>query len=55
VLALAAALLCHMAQAFFNFVSPFAHPVVWTLWGVLGATLYANAQTERKKAHEPLV
>ena len=40
VLALTVALLCHMAQAFFNFVSPFAHPVVWTLWGVLGATLY---------------
>lgn len=42
VLAILMALLCHMVQAFFNFVSPFAHPVAWTLWGVLGALIYEN-------------
>ncbi|MEA4969602.1 MAG: O-antigen ligase family protein [Candidatus Pelethousia sp.] len=50
VLGLAVALLCHMTQALFNFVSPFAHPVAWTLWGVLGALLYGSGQTEGKKA-----
>lgn len=48
-LALTVALLCHMVQAFFNFVSPFAHPVAWTLWGVLGALLYENEQESRKQ------
>lgn len=50
VLGLAVALLCHMVQAFFNFVSPFAHPVAWTLWGVLGALLYESGQATAKKA-----
>ena len=49
VLGLAVALLCYMAQAFFNFVSPFAHPVAWTLWGILGALLYENGQATGKK------
>lgn len=38
---LAAALLLAMAaflaQAFFNFSTPLAHPVVWCLWGVMGS------------------
>ncbi len=49
VLGLTVALLCHMAQAFFNFVSPFAHPVAWTLWGILGALLYQNGQKSGKR------
>lgn len=49
VLGLVVALLCHMAQAFFNFVSPFAHPVAWALWGVLGALLYQSGQEAGKK------
>lgn len=42
VLGILLALVCHMVQAFFNFVSPFAHPITWTLWGVLGALLYRD-------------
>lgn len=49
VLGLTVALLCHIVQAFFNFVSPFAHPVAWTLWGVLGALLYQNRQKSGKR------
>ena len=49
VLGLTVALLCHMAQSFFNFVSPFAHPVAWTLWGILGALLYQNGQKSGKR------
>ena len=48
-LAVAVALLCHIIQAFFNFVSPFAHPVAWTFWGVLGALLYENGKETVKK------
>jgi hypothetical protein len=48
ILGLLVALLCFMVQAFFNFVSPISHPVVWTLWGVLGALLYGNGSIEHK-------
>ena len=27
-------LVCFMIQAFFNFSSPFAHPIVWAMWGI---------------------
>jgi putative inorganic carbon (HCO3(-)) transporter len=37
VLAVVAALLCFSIQAFFNINTPFAHPVAWVLWGLLGA------------------
>lgn len=32
---------CFLVQAFFNFSTPLAHPVVWTLWGVLAASQIA--------------
>ena len=35
VLALIMAAVCFLGQAFFNFSTPFAHPVTWVLWGVL--------------------
>jgi O-antigen ligase len=54
-LGLVVALLCYMGQAFFNFVSPIAHPVVWTLWGVSGALLYENRQANLKKGLESTV
>ena len=27
-------LVCFLIQAFFNFSSPFAHPIVWAMWGI---------------------
>lgn len=47
VTALAVALVCFMAQAFFNFSTPFAHPVAWTLWGVLAACSVDNIRIDR--------
>jgi O-antigen ligase len=38
-LALAVTLVCYAVQAFFNISTPFATPIIWTLWGVLGAIL----------------
>ena len=35
VVALILALLCFLGQAFFNFSTPFVHPISWTLWGIL--------------------
>lgn len=37
VLAVSAAMLCFMIQAVFNFSQPVSTPVVWVMWGVLGA------------------
>ena len=39
VLALGVALGCFLVQAFFNFSTPFAHPVTWTCWGMLAAAM----------------
>jgi hypothetical protein len=38
-LAYAAALFCHMIQAFFNFSTPFAHPFVWVFFGSFAAMI----------------
>jgi O-antigen ligase len=31
------AMIGFLVQAFFNFATPLAHPIVWAMWGVLGA------------------
>lgn len=51
VVALIAALGCFIVQAFFNFSTPFAHPVTWTCWGVLGALL-RDLRDERAAAKQ---
>ncbi len=42
-LALFTAMLCFAGQAFFNFSTPIAHPVVWTMWGVFAASCRKSA------------
>ena len=42
VTALVLAMVCFMGQAFFNFSTPFAHPISWALWGVLGGYPFAK-------------
>lgn len=47
VLATGVAMLCFVVQAFFNFSTPIAHPIVWTMWGVFAAVgqgMHAEAQ-----------
>lgn len=34
-LALALAMLGFLGQAFFNFSTPFVHPIIWAIWGIL--------------------
>lgn len=41
-LATGVAMLCFMVQAFFNFSTPIAHPIVWTMWGVFAAAGQGN-------------
>lgn len=39
ILSVIAALLCFLIQAFFNFSQPISTPVVWVIWGILGALI----------------
>ncbi len=48
ILGICVAVVAFLIQAFFNFSTPFAHPVVWTLLGFLGALL------RDARAKEPL-
>ena len=40
--ALLLALTCFMVQAFFSLSTPFAHPIIWTLWGFAAAMAYQD-------------
>jgi O-antigen ligase len=41
-LAVFLSLVCFMVQAFFNFSSPFAHPIVWAMWGICSGLGYQH-------------
>lgn len=48
VLAAGVAMLCFLVQASFNFSTPIAHPIVWTMWGIFLAA--GNAVPEELSA-----
>ncbi|MDR1619787.1 MAG: O-antigen ligase family protein [Clostridiales bacterium] len=45
-LALGFAMLVYVIQAAFNFATPVAHPIVWTVWGVFGARIQNDDESE---------
>jgi O-antigen ligase len=52
-LAAAFALLCYLAQAFFNIATPFANPLVWVFWGILGAEIRINPRPAGHPLYTP--
>ena len=45
VLAVMSALICFLIQAVFNFSQPISTPIVWVIWGILGALIKAPNKT----------
>lgn len=52
--ALLFAMVCFVVQAFFNFSTPLAHPVIWCLWGVMAAGTAEFAETTSEMANASL-
>lgn len=48
VLAVATALICFMIQAVFNFSQPISTPVVWVMWGILGALVLGKSRAREQ-------